>query len=438
MPRFERKKPAGTLYWEIEPAGASFTIRAGKVGSDDDPTEIVREFPSPIAADKELKRLISGKKTEGYLEVEEVPEVEGNPELEKAIAADPDSTQPYLVYADWLQAHGDPRGELIVVQHDLHGAPAAKREELEARARALIQRHSVHLLGELAPLADGDAGDLEWRLGFLRAARIRNAEEDLVRGFLGHRSALALRRLALGGRDEARDLEPAISVLCERDGARPPLLELAIGPEAEPADELDEYERMVEGAVPSIGSLSPLWRVYPGLSCLRVRGADATFGAISAPELTTLELDLAISPTNVLELGRAKLPKIERLEIAFRNGSVQGEESAFDWILRLGRLRDLAFRSAFHTNPFVAKLAASPVAERLVSLDLSDGSLDDAGAAPLLAAGSFPKLERLDLSRNVLGGAVARELKEKRGAIVADQETHEERYAADEYDDIVE
>lgn len=438
MPRFERKKPAGTLFWEITPAGASFTIRAGKVGSDEEPTEIVRELPTPGAAEKEIKRLISGKKTEGYLEVEEVPEVEGNPDLEKAIRADPDSTQPYLVYADWLQAHGDPRGELIVVQHDLEGAPPAKREELEARARALIQRHSVHLLGELAPLADGGAGDLEWRLGFLRAARIRNAEEDLVRGFLGHRSALVLRRLALGGRNETRDLEPAISVLCEREGARPPLLELAVGPEAEPDEELDEYERMVEGGVPSIGSLSPIWRAYPALSCLRVRGADATFGTIVAPELTTLELDLVVASTNILELGRAKIPKVERLSIAFRRDSVQGEETAFDWIGGLGGLRQLAFRGYFHTNAFLARLAASPAAKHLVSLDLTGGSLDDGGAGPLLAAGTFPKLERLDLTRNLLGGEIARDLKERRGAVVAGQQTPEERFDEAEYDDVVE
>src|SRR5688572_17110671 len=43
--------------------------------------------------------------------------VERNLELEAVIAADPDAVEPYLVYADWLQARGDPRGELIVVHH---------------------------------------------------------------------------------------------------------------------------------------------------------------------------------------------------------------------------------------------------------------------------------------------------------------------------------
>lgn len=37
-------------------------------------------------------------------------------ELEGAIAADPGDPNAYLVYADWLQARGDPLGELIVVQ----------------------------------------------------------------------------------------------------------------------------------------------------------------------------------------------------------------------------------------------------------------------------------------------------------------------------------
>ena len=51
--------------------------------------------------------------------------------FEQAIAQAPDDPAPYLVYADWLTAQGDPLGELITAQHD-------GRPELKARIDQLL------------------------------------------------------------------------------------------------------------------------------------------------------------------------------------------------------------------------------------------------------------------------------------------------------------
>src|SRR5678815_5558869 len=87
-------------------------------------------------------------------------------ELEAAITRDPDDPEPYLVYADWLQSTGDPRGLLIVLQH--HGR--------WAEADALIEEHREHVLGPLAsfPLDGSDPRELElkWYLGFFREAQV--------------------------------------------------------------------------------------------------------------------------------------------------------------------------------------------------------------------------------------------------------------------------
>src|SRR5258708_4112106 len=42
-----------------------------------------------------------------------------HPELEAALRVAPHDPAPHLVYADWLQQHGDPRGELITIHHRL-------------------------------------------------------------------------------------------------------------------------------------------------------------------------------------------------------------------------------------------------------------------------------------------------------------------------------
>jgi uncharacterized protein (TIGR02996 family) len=62
-----------------------------------------------------------------------------NAELEQAIRNHPDDPKAYLVYADWLQTAGDPRGELIAVQHRL-------LERLLVKHRASLDRLAAQLL----------------------------------------------------------------------------------------------------------------------------------------------------------------------------------------------------------------------------------------------------------------------------------------------------
>jgi uncharacterized protein (TIGR02996 family) len=54
----------------------------------------------------------------------------------REIAANPDDDELFLVYADWLTEHGDPRGEFISLQVN-----AAKDEKLRAVADALLAKH---------------------------------------------------------------------------------------------------------------------------------------------------------------------------------------------------------------------------------------------------------------------------------------------------------
>ncbi|MCX5742900.1 MAG: TIGR02996 domain-containing protein, partial [Proteobacteria bacterium] len=99
-----------------------------------------------------------------------------NPDLEAAIAAEPGAIAPYLVYGDWLQERGDPRGPLIAIQAARRAAPDdASLRQAEA---AHLAANAWALLGELAVdtrAHDGehDAKQLTWHLGFIRAAFLR-------------------------------------------------------------------------------------------------------------------------------------------------------------------------------------------------------------------------------------------------------------------------
>ena len=91
-----------------------------------------------------------------------------NPDLEATIAAAPDSFDPYLVYADWLQGQGDPRGELIMLQYAQHTATRPQqRHEFDQAVQAHLETHQDSLLGEL-----GEVPGLRvsWFMGFIKDA----------------------------------------------------------------------------------------------------------------------------------------------------------------------------------------------------------------------------------------------------------------------------
>jgi uncharacterized protein (TIGR02996 family) len=141
-----------------------------------------------------------------------------------ALIAAPDDTDRYLVYADALQAAGDPHGELIAIQHARLARPD---DDALARAEAeLLARHGRKLLRGL----DGDLAryELRWHLGFIRSAVVspreidRRVLESLTARLVVSRAARLLRNLTIRGRViEPRDYERALLAVASQP---PPLL----------------------------------------------------------------------------------------------------------------------------------------------------------------------------------------------------------------------
>lgn len=90
-------------------------------------------------------------------------------DLLAAIIAQPDTEPPRLVYADWLIARGDPRGELIVVQHQLAARP--DDDVLRERERALIDAATDAVTAPLDP-ATVRVAIRRWHGGFVDALRV--------------------------------------------------------------------------------------------------------------------------------------------------------------------------------------------------------------------------------------------------------------------------
>jgi uncharacterized protein (TIGR02996 family) len=81
-----------------------------------------------------------------------------------AVHAEPDSDEVRLVYADWLQERGDPRGEFVMLQ--VRAAQGRATAADAKRARALLREHEDAWLGGLANVLTGTS----FERGFLAAA----------------------------------------------------------------------------------------------------------------------------------------------------------------------------------------------------------------------------------------------------------------------------
>ncbi len=111
-----------------------------------------------MAARKTSSSSAKGKRKEGKSAV--------GAELLDRIAADPDDVASYLVYADMLTTTGDPRGELIVLMHQVSERP--DDAHLGSALDAYMTKHRAKLFGSLARHT-GIAWD--FHLGFLRSIR---------------------------------------------------------------------------------------------------------------------------------------------------------------------------------------------------------------------------------------------------------------------------
>jgi uncharacterized protein (TIGR02996 family) len=125
-----------------------------------------------------------------------------NLELEARILEAPEDPAAYLVYADWLQAAGDPRGGLIVAQAARAARP--NDEGLAAAEGKLLEAHREALIG---PWPDQTARfSIGWYLGFWRALQIegpgwspRGARDEDVAALLAAPSVRFLRELSCSG-----------------------------------------------------------------------------------------------------------------------------------------------------------------------------------------------------------------------------------------------
>jgi uncharacterized protein (TIGR02996 family) len=355
-----------------------------------------------------------------------------NPEIEAAIDANPDDAETYAVLGDWLSERDHIRGELIALHLGAETDPG-----LAPTAAAYVEEHAEALLGVLADLP-GD--HVVWRRGFVDEMKLVADDEILIHekvpALLDHPSGRRLRTLALvPGYDEMHELDAAIRAVVDRSPRH--LRRLVLGDE-----QLARVQPM---------DLAPLWSHLPKLTTLVVRGAFKAV-PIRHAHLTRLEVEtVALSRAEASAIAAADLPALEYLDLWFGMREDEYEDDGEDGESGVGasltdavsllartdwpRLTHLGLINTAFTDELCGALAAglAPLARQLVELDLSNGTMSQAGVNALIsAARNLPKLEKLCVSDNYLDeSALARLRKTFRNVTSgAQRQDHGDRYPA--------
>jgi uncharacterized protein (TIGR02996 family) len=432
-----RRHPEPRQYLEVLQEGRRIALVSGHVTAAGDEPERgsrqVKQHGSIRDANAAFAEAIADARYQGWREVHgpATASHREHPELEARCLEAPDDPAPWSIYADWLQAHGDPRGEIAALQL------AGRRAE----ARRVLGAHLAELTG-----SDAESFVFEYRHGFARRATIRLGPADfddpercdlaaLTQTLLTSPMArfLDALRFGLAGFSSDNDWAPSLRAVIDSPRA-PHLRELAF--------DAFSYEDSELSWV-SYGDFTGLLERLPALEHVHIRsGAGGTLGGLQLPRLRTLIRESGgLAATEIEAIVRARWPNLEHLEIWF-GAANYGAEGTIDMLgpifaaRELPRLVHLGLVNAELVEDAIDALAHSRVLPQLHSLDLSRGILARRGAALLCRhAAAFRHLASLDLSQNLLAPEdVARIRDTLDNVIVCDQRERDDDYEEAEAD----
>lgn len=309
-----------------------------------------------------------------------------------------------LVVADAMQQAGDPRGELAILQSRSLDDPAIRA------------RHD-ELVDQLLPIPDPQVLGVSWHLGWIRRACLSLTARTTSSGTPMEYLAMLLASPAAGlieelelsagaGGPRSLMVEDYLMKLIEH-AAFPALRTFEIGCATE-----REISAVYICNHPGWVAWSRFANLCPRLEVLRVAGNVFEMGPLAGPELR--ELAIRTSSFGQIALAgfeESTLPALERCTLWFGEcgyGAVDACEPAD--VVRLLRkldaecpdLRHLALANSPCADGLVDAIPATlGLLDRLESLDLSLGTLADAGALVALRP-QLSRLRSLDVRGNYL------------------------------------
>ncbi|QFG20968.1 STM4015 family protein [Actinomadura sp. WMMB 499] len=161
------------------------------------------------------------------------------------------------------------------------------------------------------------------------------------------------------------------------------------------------------------GDITPIFRAFPELECLEVRGGN---GLVMEPVehrgLRMLRFESGGLPAGVVRaVGASDLSNVEVLELWLGTENYGGDATVADLAPllsgeRLPSLRHLGLENSELQDEIAAAAAGAPVVARLETLSLAMGTLTDRGAEALLSGQPLTHLRKLDLHHHFMSKAL--------------------------------
>jgi uncharacterized protein (TIGR02996 family) len=277
------------------------------------------------------------------------------------VRANPHDDMPRLIYADYLDEAGDPRGEFIRIQVELSQLPVGEpaRIELDERQEELLDAYAEEWLAPLRALGAEGVSRRCFERGLLERVRIQ-AEKFLETGAELCSISPALHRL------ELRSAKDFLGTFCDHPLPR------------------------------QITSLD--------LSSNRLRGNDLQGFRVAAWTAQIEELLLPINQLNdqaLEDLAKAPWPQLRKLNLGSNKiGPLGVVDLAQSQLAKTLEVLVLSLNEV--TDLGAQRLAQSPLLERLRELDLSSCKIGESGAEALARSSQLVSLERLVLRGNPL------------------------------------
>ena len=363
--RFELVEGSSSKFWEVSVDGASYTVTYGRIGSAG--LGKTTTAASPVAAEAEVAKLIREKTRKGYQEIG--GEVGWRPPVHIPSGAHVERFLNYKVVDFDPEVDGDGSGE------------GGERRRLPAL------RDLDKLVYAVGIGYDDDEDTFATRLDALLA--------DPKVG--------DLRALVVGGWfSEVCESPPTVAYeRLTRHGAKLRSLQgLFLGDVIQEEAEISWLQQ---------GDVAPTVHALPALEELVVRGGEGLrFQRLSHPTLTSLTVQTGGLPAAALrDILDADLPSLKRLTLWLGVDSYGGDSSVADLAPllagdRFPNLEHLGLQDSEQADEIAAAVAASPLLARLKGLDLSMGTLGDAGAQALLGSPHVLFLKHLNLRHHYM------------------------------------
>jgi uncharacterized protein (TIGR02996 family) len=433
MRRFEYKDAKSHKFWEIDLDGDAFTVRYGKFGTSGQVQ--TKTFASSDKAEAEAEKLIKSKTKKGYVELEVDAKAQANaqavtaqsgarnPALEAAIVDAPTDIGAWQVYADWLQAQGDPWGERISLGIQCDQAKGAAKTKLAKQITTYEAEHAESLYGKsLVALMKKDferVADVSATYGLFMTATVKTPEYDwsgtapstVLGALIKSPASRLLRSLNVGMLDHEYPVSLAKGIdAITKAGKLESLRELFLGD--------FEYPDENEISWVAVGNVAKVWPVVPQLRSLRLRGAEIKLGALEHPTLESLTIETGGLPSAaVASIGKSKLPQLQRMEVWLGTEEYggTGKCSQLAGLFQgagVPKLEHLGLQNSDFQDDIAKALAKSKLLAQLTSVDLSMGTMREPGARAILAnVKAFSHLRSLDLSDNYIPDDLAAQLR---------------------------